>query len=96
MNGMMEEVKKILEAKGEAPQINEPTCVIWKADHKTCFGCMSELSCSKFIRLNLAMLEPMMYTPKNYGEFLQQNTRIENLISKILDAKTINELKLIR
>jgi len=86
-------VKEIVEANGDSIGMNQPVCVIHKADHENCSGCPSELGCSKLVRLKGLYLTPFLYTPSSFQDFQDMQNRIEDLADKILKSKTPEELK---
>ena len=93
---MREEIRKLIEdTAGDSVGMDEPVCVLWKADHKNCAGCPSELGCGKMVRLHQVLLIPMMYQPKDFADFQKMQTRIDELTDKILKAKSVEELEVI-
>ena len=93
MSGITDEMTKLVISKGDAVAIHEPPCVLWKVDHDNCEGCQYELGCSKVVRLLLVITTPLIYTPKDYDDFVKMEERIQELMDKVLKAKTPAELK---
>ena len=87
--------KELISLTGDAPQIDEPQCIIWKADHPNCYECPSELPCGKLVHLMLVAVSVNQYSPTSYEDFQQQHNRIEELQDRILKAQTDEELKAI-
>ena len=88
-----EMVKDIIKARtGEEPQIHEPTCVLWKADHENCTGCPSNLPCARMTAILLATLKEMMYEPKDFEDFIKTLGITSSTIDRILEAKTVEEI----
>lgn len=86
-------VKEIIKLRtGEEPQIHEPTCLLWKADHKNCKGCPSGLPCAMMATIMLATLKGAMYEPKDFEDFVKTSDFVSKMIDRILDAKTVEEV----
>lgn len=91
-----EMVKELVKLRtGQEPQINEPTCVIWQAEHKDCIGCSSNLSCGMMSSVMMVVLKSMLYEPKDFDDFLKTQDYVSKMTNKILNAKTVEELKAI-
>jgi hypothetical protein len=89
----MKEIQKMVETiAGDSVEMGEPTCVLWKADHKNCVGCPSELGCGKMVKFELLALIPMMYHPRDFADFQKMQTRIDELANSVLAAKSVEEL----
>jgi len=86
-------VKEIIKLRtGEEPQIDEPTCVIWKADHENCKGCTSDLACGRLATILLVSFKAAMYEPKNFDDHIRALEYQSNMVDRILDAKTVEEV----
>lgn len=87
---------ELVELSGSSIGMNGPVCLIWKADHKNCAGCPSEVGCGKLARLGLLILTTAArYSPRSFEDFQSMQSRINYLKEKILEAKTLEELKAI-
>ena len=86
-------VKEMLKrTTGEEPQIDEPTCLLWKADHKNCKGCPSDLACAKMVAIMLITLKGSLYEPKNFEDSLVTQSVMSKITDRILAAKTADEV----
>lgn len=93
MENTSDMVKELIKLKtGEESQYNEPTCVIWKADHKGCEGCSSELPCARVAHIMLASYKGAMYEPKDFEDELKTYDVVTKIIDKIMVAKTVDEV----
>lgn len=83
-------IKELVVRQGDDIGMNEPVCVIWKSDHKNCFGCPSELGCSKMVSLHLIEMQPMvdkeMGTKTDYA-------LIKIAMHLILESKDLSDVK---
>ena len=93
MSEIQQGFRELVEKCGDDIAINEPTCIIWKADHSNCLGCPSELGCGKLVHLMLVHLIPMTYTPKNFEDHQKMHTRILELQRMVLASSTTDELR---
>ena len=78
---------------GNEPQIHEPTCVLWKAEHGNCKGCQSELPYCQMVSVMLATLQQSMYTPTSFQDLQDMMKKSHETMDKILEAKTTDEVK---
>lgn len=86
-------VKEIIRIKtGDEPQMHEPTCLLWKSDHKNCEGCPSNLQCAQMVAIMLSSLRGSMYEPKSYDDFVRTMDGVHETTEKILEAKTVDEV----
>lgn len=92
---LSETMQELVRGQGDEVAINEPPCVLWKAEHENCRGCQYELGCGKAVHLMGIMLIPQMYEPKDYTDYARMNDRIQELMDKTLKAKTVEELRLV-
>jgi hypothetical protein len=85
---------KGIEEQGFKCNKDTPECVIYLNEHPDthCEGCPTEMACRKYVRMELTMLLPMMYTPKDFNDFQVMNNRVVELLKMIMEAKTIDEL----
>lgn len=80
-------------ANGDEVAIHTEKCVLWGLEHPDCVGCSSILGCCKAVNLILRMMIPLMYQPKSFDDFVRMEKRIQELNDRILNAKTLDELK---
>ena len=90
-----EEMRELVRKQGDEVALNEPPCVLWKADHENCGGCQYEMGCGKAVRLMGIMLLPMVYTPTSFADHQAMSNRIQELMDMTLKATTPDELQLI-
>ncbi len=83
----------IVKKQGDRYEMDTSTCVLWKMEHQNCFGCPSEIGCSKTVRLALVNSMPLVYTPSSFADFQSMHTRVQELTDKLLAAKSLDELK---
>ncbi len=77
-------LKKLVEEAGDPVHLDTPWCKRWRETHPNCKGCESELGCAKLTRLmQLVALSSLCPVEREV---------IEELKSKILKARTIEEL----
>jgi hypothetical protein len=88
-----EMMQEIVEQQGDKVAIHTADCVTWKAEHPNCFGCPSELGCGKTVRLMLITATTLMYQPRDYDDFAKMQSRLDDLMQRTLQAKTVAELK---
>jgi hypothetical protein len=88
-----DEWKELVELNGDQVMMNEPVCLIHKADHKNCAGCPSELGCGKLCKLMLNTVTASMYNPTSFEDYENLMTKCSALQNKILSSKTVQELK---
>ena len=69
---------------------------MWKAGHETCEGCSSDLGCAKAVAMLGVSMTPMMYQPKDYDDYERMNQSVQGKLDKILNAKTTDEVKVVR
>lgn len=86
------EFQKLVRSCGDEVAINEPPCILWKADHENCKGCPYELGCGKVVHLMIVSMLPMMHKPQGYDDFAKMNNRIQELMGKVIEAKSVEEL----
>jgi len=84
--------KMVADFTKEEPQINEPPCVLWKADHPNCSGCPSELPCARMVTIMLIQTQSVMYIPKDFEDFQKTSRRVTELVGKVLKASTVEEV----
>ncbi len=72
--------------------INEPPCMLWKAEHKNCKGCEYEVGCAKVVSILLATMQGAIYTPKDFNDFRAMQVTITKTIESILKSKTSEEV----
>ena len=88
-----DQVKALIKLRtGEEPQIDEPTCLLWRADHKNCKSCPSELACAKATAIMMTTLKGSMYEPKDFEDSLKTMAVISKIMDRILSAKTTDEV----
>jgi len=86
-------VKELVKLKtGEESQYDEPTCLLWKADHETCEGCPSSLPCARVVAIMLTVLNASLYEPKNFEDSLKTQDVVHKITDRILAAKTVDEI----
>jgi hypothetical protein len=68
-------------------------CKKWKETHENCFGCESEIGCSKCAALGVLALQSMGYKPKDFEEHLRMQQHYADMMKKIMDAETAEEIK---
>ncbi len=93
MSDTTDNMIELVRSLGDAVAIHEPPCVLWKADHENCVGCEYELGCGKVVHLMLVMMMPMQYTPSGFDDYQKMQERIDDLMARAMEAKTIDELK---
>jgi len=82
----------VLKSTGKEPLIDDVECKI-RTGEKKCIGCPSELSCSQLIMLQLFLYKVGLYSPKDFKDYLEQEKYRNSGITKILEAKTVTDLK---
>lgn len=85
-------VASLLAANDQQLMMEEPMCVLWRADHKDCIGCPSNLSCAKLIKLIGVLMAVSLYESKSFVDYQVQSKRMEELVKMCVDAKTFDEL----
>ncbi len=83
----------IKQETGNEPQYDQPTCLIWNADHKNCKDCPSALPCCQLLSLLIVTLQGSQYQPTSFQDALDRDNRVANTMDKILHAKTDTEVK---
>ena len=81
---------------GEQVLIHTKVCVMWKAEHKNCKGCISELGCTKAVGMMGVSITPMLYKPLDYEDFERMNQSIQKKLDAMLEAESVEELLKIR
>ncbi len=92
---MSENVQDMVRSQGAEVAINEPPCVLWRANHENCDGCKYELGCGKTVHILLLMMTPMMYEPASFSDHQAMQNRIIELTDMTMEAKTVGDLKLV-
>jgi len=82
-DSIMDLFRELLTISGDTVKQGKPECKLWKTAHKNCLGCPFELGCSKLALIGLVALTS--------GE--DNSTLIGNTLDKILEAKTVKEVK---
>jgi len=82
-----------IEKAGFPYKKDTPECVIYQSEHKSCKGCSSAMACGKLCLLLLVHMMPMQYKPNSFDDFQCMDRRIKELTSRIMDAKTEEELR---
>ncbi len=83
-------IKNMVMSNGDDIGMQEPICLLWKSEHKNCFGCPSELGCSKMTSIMLVEIQPMVDME------LGRNTDYDLIalaIDIIMEAKTVKEIR---
>ena len=93
MDNTMDLFKELVVKNGDDVGMKEPVCVLWKSEHDNCFGCSSELGCSKMVAIMGVQMTPMMYQPKDYNDYETMQTSMRHKIQDIIEAKTPKEIK---
>ena len=89
------EIQDMVRLLGDEVAIHEPPCVLWKSEHENCTGCKYELGCCKTVKIMAIMLIPAMYTPTSFADHQAMQDHILKLMDLIIEAKTVEELKLV-
>jgi len=91
---MADVMQKMVETVDEVA-LHTAECVTWTVEHGNCKGCRTQLGCSKVVHLMGIQMIPLTYHPKDYDDFARMNTRIQELITMCMEAKTPEEVKAI-
>ncbi len=85
MSDILGSIGKLVELNGDKIKMHKPECIEWNSAHKNCQGCPFELGCYKQLSIGLTI----MASNEHNGD------RIQEIIEKMLSAKTVKELKAI-
>jgi len=88
-------MEELVRENGDAVAIDEPPCLLWRANHKNCQGCEYELGCGKSVRLMGIMMIPMFYKPISFADYQAMINRIQELTDMTLKTRTPDELQLV-
>lgn len=69
------------------------TCELWRESHLNCEGCELELGCGKVVRIMMLSAHHLVFQPRTFTDYQEMLRRISELIKKVMEAKTTNELK---
>jgi len=68
-------------------------CEIWQLSHdRHCSGCPHGLGCAKKSEMLMVMLQGAVYESKDFEDMLKTLKITQDRMTKILDAKTIDEV----
>jgi len=89
----MDELRKLVEENGDEVGQGSTECDLFHVDHTNCDGCKYNLGCAKLSHLGLIMLLPAMYNPTSFDDFLNMTQKMTNLQKRVMEAKSMEELK---
>jgi len=88
-----EEMQELVRKNGDEVNIHTTECVLWKTEHENCFGCPSEIGCSKAVCLLGIAMRPMMYNPTDYEDYERMSNKVVKDMDFILKANTRDEIR---
>ena len=87
--------RELVEQLGDKVGFETPTCYLYKKEHDNCAGCECEVGCIKTVELMAVSLKASIYQPKDFDDFEKMEQSIHRKQKAIIDAKTIEELKVL-
>ena len=85
MSEMLDSIGELVELGGDKIKMHKPECDEWHLTHENCLKCPFELGCSKQVSIGLTVMASNEYN----------SDKIQEIIDKMLSAKTVKELKAI-
>lgn len=92
-----QEIIATLEEHGDKVMRNEPSCVLYLAEHKNCVGCPTEIGCCKVAMIGKQSMLTQLWvvtqgtslTPQKLSSWMEQQS---TLVWKIIEAKSVDEV----
>lgn len=78
---------EMIRETGNPVLIHTKDCIIWQNEHLNCFGCPGNIGCDKLLLMKMLLTQSLLYSPKNFQDFLEMNKHINKMMKKILGAE---------
>ncbi len=95
MTEKFDELKKMVEDTGIKVGATSDECVLYKTTHKNCGGCKYELGCCKYVTLVHIEISSILYQHKDFNDFMVTAKKVGELITRVIEAKTSDEVSTI-
>jgi len=82
--------ERLVQGCGDDVLMHTQTCVLWKAEHENCKGCVAELGCSKAVAMMGVSMAPLLYKPSSYEDHQRMQRDIQAKLDAILKAHSVD------